>query len=81
MISETEIPTDDILSRRMIYLTHRRRWKVGYDKPFVRVKLDDIFGREHFVANLSDCHNDQTLPKEVIDRDCRRWAMRVDHPW
>ena len=68
----------NLLSRRMQYLEHRRRMKVGYENPFVPVSLKDVCTRAAFAEKLAECVERDPASKETLEEICRRMALRTD---
>lgn len=68
----------NLLSRRMQYLEHRRRMKVGYETQFVPVTLEDVCTRTAFAETLAECVQRCLASKETLEEVCRRLALRTD---
>jgi len=72
---------DNEMFRRIAYLTHRRRTKVGYDQPYQTVTYPDIATRQAFQKNLAK-YLDENIPEEIRNQTALRLAVRTDRfPW
>lgn len=72
-----EPPTyDEMIFRRVEYLTYRRQLAAGCNKPHTRAKFSEVLNRQAFCKELRKCIAEASTAKIVALAHCVDYPLR-----